>query len=201
MGETSAPSDPEWMQCDTSGEPHTNLQLYLQCMTLRRKNQLLSLLLWRLPSRSYSNFCWYFTPVGGGCQQNERDLPWRAALLQEAPADTSQPGCQGAERWLQWTSPLSDDPMSYPFPFSAVSGDLGLETGFFPGRQGGREQSCRPAENHRGGSFRGCSHGRRNGVGPTFLLYAVYVNATYSKTLCRLSHHWPLHKVWTALNI
>lgn len=199
MGETSASSDPEWMQCDTSGEPHTNLQLYLQYMTLWRKTQLLSLLLWPLPSRSYSNFCWYFTPVGGGCQQNERDLPWRAALLQEAPADTSWPGCQGAERWLQSTSPLSDDPMSNLFPFRAVSGDLGLETGFFPGRWGGREQSCRQLKTTEAALSEGAAMAEGMGL-DQHSCCMLFMGMPHTQK-CRLSHHWPLHELWTALNI
>lgn len=51
----------------------------------------------------------------------------------------THPG-QGAreQKWLKWTSLLSDLwwSMSHFFPFGAVSGNLGLENSFFLGRQG-----------------------------------------------------------------
>lgn len=86
------------------------------------------------------------------------------------------------------------------FPFEVVSRDPGLETCFyFWEDRGGGGQFCRPAEHHRGSSFTECSHSGRNGLRPTFLLYAAYGNAMYSKTLHWLSHHKPLQQVRAAL--
>lgn len=201
-GGTSAPSDSERMQCDISGEPRKNLQPYLQCMILQWQTQLLSLLLWRLPSRSYSDFCWYFAPVGGSWPAKREifpgELPSFRRLQQAHPSQDAREQRDGCSE----PPPLSDDPMFHLFPFGAVSGDLGLETSFFPGRQGWRGAvllvSWIP---QRQLLHCGCSHSGRNGLAPTFLLYAVYGNAAYSKTFCWLSHHRPLHQGRTALNI
>lgn len=64
----------------------------------------------------------------------ERDIPWRAALLQKAPADTSQTGCQGA-KMIEVNQPPLWWSMSHFFLFRAISRDLGLENSFFLGRQ------------------------------------------------------------------
>lgn len=134
------------MQCDISGEPHTYLQPYLQRMTLQRQTQLLSLLSWGLHSRSDIDLCWYFAPVGGGWPAQRQ----RSSLESCPPSGDSgrhirirMPGSR--ERWLQWTSLLSDDPMFQPFPFWVVSGYPSLETCFFFWEdRGGGGQSWTP---------------------------------------------------------
>lgn len=113
-------------------------------------------------------------------QQTEGDLPYGAAFLRKAPADTSQPGCQV----------ISDDTMSYLFLFRAVLEDLGLETGFFLRWQ------------RRKGAFLPASwKPKRQLLHRVLPWQKEWVRTSISVVCCWVSHYRLLYQVRTALNI